>query len=85
MSKFVPYWKNYDILDTDYDNYAVIYSCNDFFRGLIKKEYAWIHMRKPYRTDSPEFKEIEEKGKKIIRQKIPNYDLNRLKQTMHGC
>lgn len=81
----MPYWKNYDILDTDYDNYAVLYSCNDFFKGLIKKEYAWIHMRKPHPIDSPEFKAIEEKGKQIIKDKVPGYDLNRLKATLHGC
>ena len=42
-------------------------------------------MRQPFETDSLEFKEIEEKGKDIIKQKIPSYDLNQLKKTKHGC
>ncbi|KAG7310788.1 hypothetical protein JYU34_003609 [Plutella xylostella] len=34
-----PYW----IIDTDYDNYAVVWSCNDY--GIIHTENAWILTR----------------------------------------
>merc|ERR1719348_2490702 len=34
---------NYWILDTDYTNYSVVYSCADFL--LVKLEFAWILSR----------------------------------------
>ena len=37
---------DYWILDTDYDNYVSIYSCQDTF-GLFKIEFAWILVRDP--------------------------------------
>ena len=33
-------------MDTDYDNYVSIYSCQDTF-GLFKIEFAWILARDP--------------------------------------
>ncbi|XP_047446302.1 apolipoprotein D-like [Mugil cephalus] len=36
-----PYW----VLSTDYDNYALVYSCTDL--GLIHLEFAWILSREP--------------------------------------
>lgn len=34
----------YDIIETDYNTYALIYSCSKRF-GFIKNEYAWILSR----------------------------------------
>ncbi len=39
---------NYVVVDTDYDNYSVVYSCSkqsSMFRPNSKKEYAWILSR----------------------------------------
>lgn len=36
-----PYW----VLSTDYDNYALVYSCTDL--GLLHMEFAWILSRQP--------------------------------------
>merc|ERR1719400_662127 len=33
---------DYWILDTDYENYAVVYACVDYIFGLIHFEFAWI-------------------------------------------
>ena len=38
---------NYLVLDTDYDNYAIIYSCNDYFNGLFKNDVAFYLSRTP--------------------------------------
>ncbi|XP_051005688.1 apolipoprotein D [Acomys russatus] len=38
-----PYW----ILATDYENYALVYSCTTFL-GLFHLEYVWILGRNPY-------------------------------------
>ena len=35
---------DYRVLDTDYKNYAVVYSCTDIF-GVAKVEMAWILSR----------------------------------------
>lgn len=35
---------NYDIIDTDYDSYALVYNCKKSL-GVIKSEYAWILSR----------------------------------------
>jgi len=32
------YW----ILDTDYENYSIVYSCVDYIFGLVHFEFAWI-------------------------------------------
>merc|ERR1712210_150464 len=36
---------SYWILETDYHNYSVVYSCTDFLFGAIKLEFAWILAR----------------------------------------
>lgn len=35
-----PYW----VISTDYQSYALVYSCSDFF-GLFRVEFAWILAR----------------------------------------
>ena len=40
------YW----VLDTDYDNWASVYSCTDI-AGLIKLEFAWVLGRAPQLTE----------------------------------
>ncbi|CAL9689285.1 unnamed protein product [Knipowitschia caucasica] len=36
-----PYW----VLDTDYDSYALVYSCTDL--GLLHADFVWIMSREP--------------------------------------
>lgn len=35
---------NYEIIDTDYDDYSIVYSCSDMF-GITQIELAWIMSR----------------------------------------
>ena len=38
---------NYNVISTDYDNYAIVYSCEDQYKGLFHAEYFWVLARKP--------------------------------------
>jgi apolipoprotein D and lipocalin family protein len=42
-----PNRSNYWILDTDYDNYSIVWSCGGA-GALVRAEFAWILARKPY-------------------------------------
>ena len=42
---------NYGILSTDYDNYVIVYSCNDY--TFFSYEYLWILSRKPEIDEMP--------------------------------
>ncbi|XP_021344900.1 apolipoprotein D-like, partial [Mizuhopecten yessoensis] len=35
---------NYYVIDTDYDNYSIVYSCSDVY-GFTHVELAWIMSR----------------------------------------
>merc|ERR1711868_294567 len=35
---------NYKVVDTDYDNYAIVYNCNSFW-GIVKTESLWYLTR----------------------------------------
>ena len=63
---------NYNVIDTDYDNFTIIYSCNNY--GFLKSELLWILTRQRF------------PGKLLINhlmQKIRKLGLNtsRLKRT----
>ena len=45
FSKWSPIWSDYSILETDYENYTVLYNCVSFFWGFYKTEYAWLLTR----------------------------------------
>ena len=44
FSSFAP-WGDYEVIDTDYTNYTVIYSCTDFV--VFHDEIGWILTRTP--------------------------------------
>merc|ERR1712062_859452 len=37
---------NYNVIDTDYDNFTIIYSCNNY--GFLKSELLWILTRQRF-------------------------------------
>ena len=57
---------NYNIIDTDYDNYAIIYSCDDF-------QYLWFLARDTELSD-----ELYDQLIETVKEKLPNYDLSQL-------
>ena len=58
FSELQPFWGNYDLLETDYDNYAVIYSCTNLLGGLYRTEYAFVLSREPIRVGTPQYDKI---------------------------
>lgn len=44
FSKFAPYG-DYQVLDTDYDNYAIVYSCLNLY--LARWDLGWVLVRDP--------------------------------------
>lgn len=41
---------NYKVLDTDYENYSVVYACDNWLGGIYHSQNAWILSRTPYMT-----------------------------------
>lgn len=36
---------DYNVLETDYDNYGLVYTCRETLGGLASLQYAWILTR----------------------------------------
>merc|ERR1719183_2510434 len=60
---------NYQVLDTDYTNWAVVYTCNDFLSmGFMRQRYIWILTRSPDPSDA-----TIAAAQAVIDAKVPNY------------
>ena len=64
FSSLMP-WANYDILETDYNNYAVVHSCQQYVFGLYKSEFSWILSREPL-GPGEKLSQIEKNGRKVL-------------------
>lgn len=74
-------WHNYDVLETDYDEYSVVYSCQNLGKWFFKLEYAWILMREPHDHETISFEEIEAKGINVLKKAVPSYDVSNLRRN----
>ena len=59
---------NYDILETDYENYSVVYSCTPRLWGLATDEAVWVLTREPSLND-----DLFERAESKIKEILPNY------------
>ena len=69
----MPTWAKYDILETDYENYAYVMSKSDSMIAALRHTWIWVLTRKPLSVDSDEYKEVEAKAKAFIEERIPNF------------
>ncbi len=77
--KFFPFAPpgDYQVLGTDYQNYAVVYGCKDLNPG--KQEYASILTR----AQKPDL-QIVKQALAIMKEKIPEYTIDSLARTYQG-
>ncbi len=43
------------MLETDYYNYSIVYSCTGVAANMISLEYMWVLTRKTYLPGSPDY------------------------------
>jgi len=69
---------NYRIIDTDYENYSLIYSCDE-----NDMQYLWLMSREPTLSD-----ELYNQMIATAQEKVPHYDFSQLimdKQNANKC
>ena len=72
----------YQIIDTDYNNYAFLYSCESFFWGAWTLEYAWVLQRDPH---SELNERIRGHAKTVFRKEVPKFDFDEeMRETHHS-
>lgn len=65
---------DYQVLDTDYENFAIVYSCDTYY--VAKTEYIWILTRQQVVDDS-----VIMKALKTLKEKVPDYDQTQVRRT----
>eukprot|EP00347_Sterkiella_histriomuscorum_P010223 403377127 len=76
---FIPAGK-YMVLDTDYNTYAIVYTCAQYLFGVFKQENVWVLSRSTTAFDATTQTNILN----TIQTRIPNYDITKLKTTPQG-
>lgn len=77
--KFFPYAPagDYRVLYTDYENVAVVYSCDTYL--LAKTEYIWVLTRSQEPIEAYIYK-----GLQVLKEKVPDYDQTQIRRTLQG-
>ena len=65
---------NYLVVDTDYDNYSIVYSC-----GEEDMQYLWFLSREPELSD-----DLYNSMLATVAEKLPNYDLDQFIKDSQG-
>ena len=63
---------NYQILDTDYDTYSIVYGCDNWYFGIMHSKNAWLLSRYHEATDA--FATLKAKATEVLTAKVPEYD-----------
>ena len=68
---------DYRVMDTDYENYALIYACNDVFLGMV--DFVWLLTR----AQNPEQQYIQ-KALSTLAERVPAFTTDNLSWTYQG-
>ena len=86
FSELQPFWGNYDLLETDYSSYAIIYSCTNLLGGLYRTEYAFVLTRDQILEGTQAYHDMNAKVQRVFSEKLskPGYDISNLSFTIQG-
>ena len=62
-------WADLSVIDTDYEDYAIMYSCTNIL-GIYTTDFVWILMRQPWEIGTEYWNILSFKIKKIIMKKM---------------
>ena len=76
---------DYRVLDTDYTNFAVVYSCTTILGGCLSIfKYVWVLSRKPLTYGTAEYDTFMVNVNAILAAKTPKYDTRIMRPTIHN-
>lgn len=64
----------YEVIETDYKQFTIVYSCTMLVGNLFKAEYAYILTREPLETNDVRLRVIEERARYALKKRIPSFD-----------
>lgn len=68
-------WNNFDIMETDYVNYAVMYQCQTKYLGASTFQKMWVLVRQPTPVDSNLWREYKRVAFKAIERGFINQSI----------
>ena len=66
------------VVDTDYNNFVILYSCTEYLANALKFDYIWVLTRKPWDEKSKEWKVLYQQIEGILEEKMPLFKVSRL-------
>ena len=84
VSKYYTVWYQYDIIQTDYSTYAIMFYCDTYLCGTKKSEHVYVFTRRPLDEDEDreEFMRIKYIVLDVVKRYIPGFDFeNEMKIT----
>ena len=86
FSVFQPVYANYNVLDTDYETFAIVYSGSQGnFLGCGRYSLCWVLTREPLQKDDPKLKEIHDKCRAHLEEHVPDFNWDKeMRHTLQG-